>query len=70
MKWSIILDFTICYKDDFLLLNNSKYGDFVERMYPIELEIKDTTDTGKSASCLNWHLEKTVMVGKEQNFQD
>ena len=42
--------------DDVLSLDNTKFGDFVERIYPIELEIKDTTDTVKSASYLDLHL--------------
>jgi hypothetical protein len=33
------------YIDDVLSLNNSKFGNFVDRIYPIDLEIKDTTDT-------------------------
>ena len=33
------------YIDDVLLLNNSRLGDFVDRIYPNEIEIKDTTDT-------------------------
>jgi hypothetical protein len=37
--------------------NNSMFGDFVDRIFPIELEIKDTTDTYKSASNLDLHLE-------------
>jgi hypothetical protein len=32
-------------RDDVLSLNNSKFGDFVDRIYPIELTITDTTDT-------------------------
>ena len=31
------------YIDGVLSLNNSRFGDFVDRIYPIELEIKDTT---------------------------
>jgi hypothetical protein len=38
-----------------LSLNNYRFGDFVDRIYPIELEIKDTTD--RSASYLDLHLE-------------
>jgi hypothetical protein len=30
-------------RDDVLSLNNSKLSDFVDRIYPIELKIKDTT---------------------------
>jgi hypothetical protein len=45
------------YTDDVLSLNNSRFGDFVDRIYPIELEINDTTDTNRSTSCLDIHLE-------------
>jgi hypothetical protein len=51
------LNFTFRYIDDVLSLNNSRFGDFVDRIYPIDLEIKDTTDTDMSASYLNVHLE-------------
>jgi hypothetical protein len=50
-------NFTFRYIDDVLLLSNSRFGDFVDRIYPIELEIKDTTDTDRSASYLDLHLE-------------
>jgi hypothetical protein len=33
------------------------FGDFVDRIYPVELEKKDTTDTTKSASYIDLHLE-------------
>ena len=42
--------FTFCYIDDVLSLNNSRFGDFVGRINPIELEITHTTDTDTSAS--------------------
>ena len=45
------------YIDDVLSLNNSTFGDFVERFYPIELEIKDNIDRARSASFLDLHLE-------------
>jgi hypothetical protein len=51
------LNFTFRYIDDVLSLNNSRFCDFVDRIYPIELEIKDTTDTDRSASYLDIHLE-------------
>jgi hypothetical protein len=37
--------------------NNSRFGDFVDRIYPIEFQIKDTTDTDWSASYVDLHLE-------------
>jgi hypothetical protein len=40
-----------------LSLNNSRFGDFIYRIDPIELEIKDTTDTDTSASYIDLHLE-------------
>ena len=50
-------NFTFRYIDDVLSLNNCRFGDFVDRNYTIELEIKDTTDTDRSASYLDLHLE-------------
>jgi hypothetical protein len=47
-------NFTFRYIIDGLSLNNSRFGDFVDRIYPIELEIKDTTDTDRSANTLAW----------------
>ena len=45
------------YINDVLSLNISRFGDFLDRIYPIELEIKNTTDTDTSASYLDLHLE-------------
>ena len=46
-----------CYIDDVLSLTNSRFGDFVDRIYPIEREIKDTADTDRSTSYLDLHLK-------------
>ena len=56
-KLAISFNVTFRYIDDVLSLNNSKFGDYVEFIYPIELEIKDTTDTVKYASYIDLHLE-------------
>jgi hypothetical protein len=45
------------YIDDVLSLNNSKLVAFVDRISPIELEIKDTTDIARYASYLDLHFE-------------
>jgi hypothetical protein len=37
--------------------NNTKLVDFVDRIYPIQFEIKDTIDTARYASCLSIHHE-------------
>jgi hypothetical protein len=50
-------NFTLRYIDDVLSLNNSRFGDFVYRIFPIELEIKATTDTDRYVSYLALHLE-------------
>ena len=50
-------NFTFRYIDDVLSLNNSRLGDFVDRIYPIEFEMKYITDTDRSASYLDLHLE-------------
>ena len=50
-------NFKFRYIDDVLSLNKSRFGDFVDRIYPIELDIKYTTDTDRSASYLDLHLE-------------
>ena len=51
------------------------FGDFIDHIYPIELEIKDTTDTDRSASYLDLHLEidsegrlRTKLYDKRDDF--
>ena len=51
------INFTFRYIDDVLSLNNSRFGDFDDRIYTIELGIKDITDTDRSASYLDLQLE-------------
>ena len=34
----LAFNFTFHYIDDILSLNNSRFGDFVDRIYPIELD--------------------------------
>ena len=45
------------YLDDVLSLNNPKFNDYIDVIYPKELEIKDTTDAPKWANYLDLHLE-------------
>jgi hypothetical protein len=53
--------------DDVRSLNISMFGDFVDRIYPIELEIKDTTDTDRSASRVDL---RTKLYDKRDDFKD
>jgi hypothetical protein len=67
-------NFRFRYIDDVLLLNNSRFGGFVV-IYLIELEIKDTTDTDRSASYLHIHMDigsegwlRTQLYDKRDDF--
>ena len=51
------LNSSFLYIDDVLSLNNFWFGDYLHCIYPNELEVKDTTDTEKSASYLDIHHE-------------
>ena len=68
-------NFTFRYIGDVLSLNNSRLGDFVDRIYPNQLEIKNTTDTDRSALYLDLHLEidsdgrlRTKLYDKRDDF--
>ena len=50
------LNISLRYIDDVVSQNYSRFDDFVYRIYPIVLEIKDTIDTARSAWCLDLHL--------------
>ena len=61
--------------DNVLALHKCKLCDFGERIYPIELEIKDTTDTDRSTSYLVLHLNiysvgrlRTKLCEKRDDF--
>ena len=49
-------NFTFRYIDDIHSLNNSMFGDFIDCIYPIELNIKGITYRAMSASYLDIHL--------------
>ena len=70
-------NFTFRYIDDVhvLSLNNFRFGDFVDSIYPIELQIKDTKETDMSALYLELHLEidiagrlRTKLYNKRDDF--
>ena len=50
-------NFTFRYIDDVLSLNNSKFSDYINDIYPEELDIKETTDNSTSSSFLDLLLE-------------
>ena len=63
------------YINDVLSLNNSRLGDLADRIYTIELEIKDTTYIDRYVSYLDLHLEidsegrlRTKLYDKRDDF--
>ena len=50
-------NFTYRYIDGVLSLSDSKFSDYLDFIYLSELEIKDTTESTKSTSYLDCHLE-------------
>jgi hypothetical protein len=56
--------FTFRYIDDVLSINNYRFGDFDDRIYPIVVEIKDATDTDTSASYLEKGKVRTKYYDK------
>ena len=46
-------NFTYWYIDDGLSINNHNFHNYVHLIYPDELEIKDTTESGRCASYLD-----------------
>jgi len=44
----------------FLSLNNSKISDYYDRIYLIEREMRDTTNTARSASNIDRQLETDI----------
>jgi len=51
---------TFRYIDDVLSLNNQNFSNFLHLMYPVELVVKDTTDSPNSASYLDRYLEHDI----------
>ena len=67
--------FTFRYIDDVLSINNPKFGDQINIIYPLELEIKDTTDADHHASYLdlllkydNFHRLQVKLYDKRDDF--
>jgi len=56
-KLAQTFNFSFHYIDDVLSLNKSRFSDYLHRIYPNELQVKDTTETQKSTSYLDLHLK-------------
>ena len=67
--------FTYKYIEDVLSIINPKFGNYINIIYPVELEIKDTTDVDHHASYLdlllkydNLHRLLVKLYGKRDGF--
>ena len=47
------LKFTYRYIDDVLSINNPDFENYLDQMYPVEIEFKDTTESNPTASYLD-----------------
>ena len=68
------MGFSLKKIDYVLSLNNSNFGDYVDRIYPIELEIKDTTDTDTTDTASTsrngqWGTIKNETLQQKSGFQ-
>ena len=68
-------NFTYRYIGDILSINNIDFGNYLEQMYPAELENKDTTESNTSASYLDLLLSieydgqlRTSLYDKRDDF--
>ena len=63
----IAVHFTYRYIDDVLPINNPEFENYLGQMYPIDLEIKDTTESNMSASYMDLLLSIGRDVVKRRN---
>ena len=75
LKWYLITHIYIWFIDDVLSINNHNFHNYVHLIYPDELEIKDTTESDKSASYLDILLNinsngrlSTLLYDKHDDF--
>ena len=54
-------NFTYRYIDDVLSINSPEFKNYLGQMYPVELEIKDTTESNTSAS----YLDLLLSIGRD-----
>ena len=54
-------NFTYRYIDDVLSINSPEFENYLSQMYPVELEIKETTESNTSAS----YLDLLLSIGRD-----
>jgi hypothetical protein len=63
-----VFNFTYRYIDDVLSINNSRFAEFLQLIYPPELEIKETPDTPSSAYFWTYTSNFTTVVNSVLTF--
>jgi len=63
-------NYTYSYIDDVLSLNNKNFSNCLHLIYPVELVVKDTTDSPNSASYLDLYLEHETLTTKLYDKRD
>jgi len=61
---------TIHYIDDVFTLNDSKFDDYIDLIYHIELEIKYTTDIARYTSYLDLHIDNDSESRVREKLKD
>ena len=61
-------NFTFRYIDDVLSLNNSNFSDYINDIYPEELDIKETTDNSTSSSFLDCYWNLIMAIVSESKY--
>jgi hypothetical protein len=67
-KLAQIFNFSFYYLADVLSLNNSRFDNYLQRIYLNELEVKDTTESQKYSSYRDLHLEIAKLYDKRDGF--
>ena len=57
-------NFTYRYIDEVLSINNPEFENYLGQMYPVELDIKDTTESNISAS----YLDLLLSIGRDRQL--
>ena len=63
-----VFNFTYRYIDDVLSINNSRFAEFLQLIYPPEVEIKETPDTPSSAYFWTYTSNFTTVVNSVLTF--
>jgi len=58
---NVNISLVLMYVDDVLSLNNKNFSNLLDLIYPVELVVKDITDSPNSAPTLTYTSNMTLM---------